>query len=248
MGRTPDRFHGPSFEEGVIWTEETSSPSEDRRQQYVQNKGLEIFEDGVARGLGESRVNIFQYPCDDRDVDDPPDSPATGYRVVIGASPTGDFSGHAGEVVQWNGTAWVFTTPKQGMLVYVNDESNPYKQTSASSPWVWVKATLTESEHRVLRQLIHFISEGPAEGFVSGAYKETLPSGSIFPTSVIWWESSSKLNKIVERNLTWSGVNVTVDEWKGYDTDGSTVLGTVSDAISYSGIVETSRIRTITVS
>jgi len=106
---------------------------------------------------------------------------------------------------------------------------------------------ISESQHETIRQLIHFISEGPAEGFTSGAYKETLPSASVFPTSIIWWESSSKLKKIVERTLTWTGVNLTTDEWKIYDTDGSTLLATVSDAISYSGIFETTRTRTITV-
>lgn len=106
---------------------------------------------------------------------------------------------------------------------------------------------VSETTHKTLRQLIHFIDEGPAEGFASGAYREQLPSGSIFPTSIIWWESSSKVGKIVERTLTWTGVNVTTDEWKVYDTDGSTLLATVSDSISYSGVVETTRTRTITV-
>lgn len=105
---------------------------------------------------------------------------------------------------------------------------------------------LSETAHKALRQLIHFIAEGPAEGFASGAYREQLPSGSIFPTSIIWWESSSKTQKIVERTLTWTGVNLTTDEWKIYDTDGTTLLVTVSDSISYSGIVETIRTRTIT--
>ncbi|UCH26700.1 MAG: hypothetical protein JSV66_03365 [Trueperaceae bacterium] len=104
---------------------------------------------------------------------------------------------------------------------------------------------LTEEAHKAIRQLIHFINEGPAEGFASGAYKETLPSAAIFPTSVIWWESSSKLKKIVEKTITWTGVNATTIEWKMYDTDGSTVLVTVTDAISYSGIFETTRTRTI---
>lgn len=104
---------------------------------------------------------------------------------------------------------------------------------------------LTESGHRILRQLIHFIDDGPAGGFTSNAYKETLPAGP-FPASIVWWESASKLKKIVERLLTWSGANLTTDQWKMYDTDGSTVLVTVTDAISYSsGVFESTRTRTI---
>jgi hypothetical protein len=104
---------------------------------------------------------------------------------------------------------------------------------------------ISAEQHKTLRQLIHFIEEGPAEGFTSGAYKETLPSGSPFPTSITWWESSLKLKKIVERLITWAGAKATTDQWKIYDTDGSTVLWIVTDAISYSGIFETTRTRTI---
>lgn len=138
MGRTPDAAEGPRIdEEAIVWREETSDPSEARRLQFVQNKGMEIFEDGVVRGVGESRVNIHQYPVDDRDVDSPPGSPSTGYRVIVGDSPTGDFVGHAGEIAQYNGSAWVFTTPQHGMKVYVRDEEEPYKQVASSTPWIW---------------------------------------------------------------------------------------------------------------
>lgn len=104
---------------------------------------------------------------------------------------------------------------------------------------------ITEAQHRILRQLIHFINDGPGEGFASGAYKETTPTGP-FPTSEIWWESSSKLKKIVELNTSWTGPKITQEVWKIYDTDGSTVLATVTDSISHTGPFETSRTRTIT--
>ena len=105
---------------------------------------------------------------------------------------------------------------------------------------------LTIEAHKTLRQLIHFIDNGPAEGFTSGAYREM--TGTVFPTAVIWYEDDTKAKKIVEKNITWTGINPTIIEWKIYDTDGSTVLATVSDAIAYSGVFETSRTRTITVS
>jgi hypothetical protein len=63
--------------------------------------------------------------------------------VIVGESPTGDFVGHAGEIAQWNGSVWVFTTPKQGMVVYVFDEDEPYKQTAAAAPWVWGQINTT---------------------------------------------------------------------------------------------------------
>lgn len=104
--------------------------------------------------------------------------------------------------------------------------------------------SLLDIDHKAVRHLIHFISDGPAEGFASGAYKETTPS-TPFPTSEIWWESASKLKKIVELTTTWSGVKVTQEVWKIYDTDGSTVLATITDSYTYTGIFEASRTRTI---
>jgi len=105
---------------------------------------------------------------------------------------------------------------------------------------------LTESAHKVLRQLIHFIDDGPAEGFASGAYKEV--TGGMFPTAIIWYVDDTKAAKIVEKNITWTGVNATTIVWKVYADDGSTLLATVTDAVTYSGILETSRTRTIAVS
>ena len=104
---------------------------------------------------------------------------------------------------------------------------------------------LSEAAHKTLRHLIHFIDDGPAGGFASGAFKETLPAGAVFPTSEIWWESSGKLKKIVELTTTWTGVKITAEVWKMYDVNGSTVLVTVSDSIIHSGIFETSRTRVI---
>jgi len=106
-----------------------------------------------------------------------------------------------------------------------------------------------ESFHEALRALIHFIDEGPACSFASGAYKETLPAGDAFPTSIIWWESASKTQKIVEKTITRTGTGTNVKPtpivWKMYDTDGTTVLCTVTDVIVYTGVFETSRTRTI---
>jgi hypothetical protein len=101
-------------------------------------------------------------------------------------------------------------------------------------------------DHRTLRHLIHFIDDGPGGGFASGAYCETLPAADPFPTSIIWYVSTAKTEKIVELNITRNANKTpSVEEWKMYDINGSTVLTTVTDSISYSGVFETSRTRTI---
>lgn len=100
---------------------------------------------------------------------------------------------------------------------------------------------LSESAHRALLQLIHFIDEGPAEGFASGATKTV--TGTVFPTQVLWKRADA--TKLVQQDITWTGVVPTTVEWKMYDTDGTTVLATVTDTVTYSGVFETGRTRTI---
>lgn len=107
---------------------------------------------------------------------------------------------------------------------------------------------LTPTDHKSLRQLIHLADGGgPFEGFASGAYLETLPAADPFPTSFIWWESAAKTEKIVEETVTYNAnKTINTDEWKVYDTDGVTLLATVTDTIAYTTVFETSRTRVVT--
>jgi hypothetical protein len=139
-GRTPDAFDGPAFQEAIIWDESTSDPAVDRRTQFVQDKGLMTFVDGVARPVGETREALWQHPVDEFDVDTPPGAPSTGYRIIVGDTPTGDFVGHEWEIAQWNGTAWVFAAPKRGTAFILRGGVSPYFQTALSVPWVWEQA------------------------------------------------------------------------------------------------------------
>jgi hypothetical protein len=102
---------------------------------------------------------------------------------------------------------------------------------------------ISAAQHKALRDLIHFIDDGPADGFASGAYKETTYSG-ILPTTQIWYEDSGKTQKIVELTVTYTGILPTTEVWKMYDADGVTLLLTVTDAITYTGVFETTRTRT----
>lgn len=107
---------------------------------------------------------------------------------------------------------------------------------------------ISADDHKTLRQLIHFIDEGPAEGFASGAYKEITPIGSPFPTSVIWYSDSTKAKKIVEKSIVRNSKKIpTSIIWKVYNIDGVSVVNTVQDNISYvNNIFEVSRLRTVT--
>lgn len=101
---------------------------------------------------------------------------------------------------------------------------------------------ITQQEHSKLRQLIHFIDEGPAEGFTTGAFKETI--GGVFPTQEIWWENISKTNKIVQIDIVRNNKMqpITID-WKMYSS--GVQVSRIIDSIQYNGIFETSRTRSI---
>lgn len=51
----------------------------------------------------------------------PPPSPANGERCIVGAAPSGAFSGHAGSVAAWQGQGWSFHTPRRGWLAHATD-------------------------------------------------------------------------------------------------------------------------------
>jgi hypothetical protein len=110
-------------------------------------------------------------------------------------------------------------------------------------PYLVGSIGISRQQHKALRQLIHFIDNGPAEGFASGAYRET--TGTTFPTAVIWYDSAGPgKRKIVEKTIAWTGPFPTTITWKIYDSS-EVLLATVTDAIAYSGPFETSRTRTI---
>lgn len=109
---------------------------------------------------------------------------------------------------------------------------------------------ITESEHKALRQLIHFVgTNSPGDGFGSGPYHcETLPAADPFPTSETWYETSSKTNKICRWEGTYnSNKTFATEKWIVYKSDGTNPAADATDTISYSGVFETSRSRAIVV-
>lgn len=135
--------------------------------------------------------------------------------------------------------------PTAGGLRYVGGVFKFRDATGVYDPRA--SAGVSEAQHKELRQLIHFIEDGPAEGFTSGAYREILPSASPFPTSVTWWTSVAKTARIVEKLITRNSNQTPAQiQWRVYAVDGVTVLATVTDTITYSGVFETSRTRAIT--
>jgi len=105
---------------------------------------------------------------------------------------------------------------------------------------------VSKTEHKTLRDLIHFIDEGPGDGFASGATKVILPTGAPFPTSITWYLDPGLTQKLVEKLITYNSKHFPVTiTWNMYDFNGSTIIHTVIDTITYSTAFESTRTRTI---
>jgi hypothetical protein len=144
------------------------------------------------------------------------------------------------------GSATGFVSSDIGKLSLQLDDSSLWLL-STITPITWVAISgandLTPQAHKVLRQLIHFIDNGPAEGFATGAYREV--TGTVFPTAIIWYDKATTgKKKIVEKTMSYTGINPTTITWKVYDSS-ETLLATVTDTLTFSGPFETSRLRAI---
>lgn len=101
---------------------------------------------------------------------------------------------------------------------------------------------LSAAEHAAIADLIHFIDDGPANGFASGALCETTYAGAL-PTESVWYADATKTKRIVAVNTTYAGALPTTQTWRMYDDDGA-LLVTLTDSITYNGALEVARART----
>lgn len=82
---------------------------------------------------------LTQARVKDKDLTAPPGSPTDGDAYIVAASPTGAWSGKAGQIARWwaGGTAWEFRPARQGWRVHVEDEAIDYRYESGA----WVAKT-----------------------------------------------------------------------------------------------------------
>jgi hypothetical protein len=106
------------------------------------------------------------------------------------------------------------------------------------------KPGISPTQHETLRQAIHFIDNGPGDGFASGAYRVNI--GGAFPTAIIWYLDTTMTQKLVSKDITYSNnVFPTTIQWQVYQPDGITVAHTVIDTIEYDYPFEINRTREI---
>ena len=70
----------------------------------------------IVRGSVGQATN-FVDPVINQTTTTPPGSPTAGDRYIIASVATGEWVGREGEIAEWNGASWDYTTPTPGMMV-----------------------------------------------------------------------------------------------------------------------------------
>ena len=92
------------------------------QKHVTHNAGLQVLD------------RVVQLMVLDKDLATPPGSPADGDRYIVAGSPTGAWTGEAGNIAAYQDGAWTFSIPKTGWLAWLSDESLLYVYTG--SAWV----------------------------------------------------------------------------------------------------------------
>lgn len=85
------------------------------------------------------RVDMLLIPkIINRTTNTPPGSPANGDRYIVGSSPTGAWSGKAGNITMFASNAWIFQAPIAGMIVLDTGAAEllVYKGSAWRSMWL----------------------------------------------------------------------------------------------------------------
>jgi hypothetical protein len=84
---------------------------------------------------------ILNTGAKSRSTSTPPGSPANGDVYIVGSSPTGAWSGQAGNIAWYNQT-WNFLTPLEGATFWVHDESAVYTYNGTS--WIMTARAINQ--------------------------------------------------------------------------------------------------------
>jgi hypothetical protein len=77
-----------------------------------------------------------------------------------------------------------------------------------------------------------------------GAYRETVPAGATYPTGINWYTDATKAVPLLLQTITRNGQhNPSVIVWQAYSE--GVLMVTITDTITYEGLVEASRLRSV---
>ena len=90
-----------------------------------------------------TRVDLLLHPVvQDIGIDSPPPSPEPGETWIVGDAPTGDWTGHEGEIASWTDGGWRFVAPRAGMDIWAESLAQPLRYHAGSG---WEVGVITAS-------------------------------------------------------------------------------------------------------
>jgi hypothetical protein len=95
------------------------------------------YVDSLLQGLD------WQESVIDRDLASPPGTPAEGDRYLVASGASGDWAGYEGYIAEWDGAAWIFSSPDEGFCAWVEDEN--IQVTYNGTGWVTFGSTTNHS-------------------------------------------------------------------------------------------------------
>ena len=93
----------------------------------------------------DSKIQGLDWQASVLDIrNDPPSSPSTGDRYIIGDDPTGDWYGEHEKIAEWDGSDWIIIEPNEGFTVWVeaNNKSYVYNDEYDTGEWVAMSSTV----------------------------------------------------------------------------------------------------------
>jgi hypothetical protein len=144
---------------------------------------------------------IAQLTVLDKDLATPPASPANGAAYIVASSPTGSWSGKAGQVAFWLSSvgAWTFVAPYLGMTARVADEldingvAKLYGFTGASWVLPFVSAVAAPAElvtEATTSRTLGLSDAGKYIRFTSGSASTV----TVAPQSSVTWLADTEIH------------------------------------------------------
>jgi len=163
--------------------------------------------------LVEHRHQIaWQPPIKDKDLETSPDTPSKGDRYIV-AGTGGDWSGGlVNDITYYTGSAWVFITPSEGWILWVEDE-NLYYYFDGSNWNIKINWTGTVD--------VNDYAKYSSSGLVGRSYaevKQDLSLDNVENTALSTWIGSENITTLgTIATGTWNATALSADKVPNHD-------------------------------
>lgn len=136
----------------------------------------------------------------------PPGTPSVGPKYLVRATATGAWAGHENSIATWSGSAWVFTTPVEGMIVWDGTADKLYCYNGTA--WVVANEYTLPDRLNAGGELVTDWDNAVLNGFyyaVPGA--TNAPNALLFTFGIV--QQLASANSVDQTVTVWDGINST---------------------------------------